>query len=29
MNHYDIRINKRASSIDLNLKGLMGNDIAK
>ncbi|CAD8160571.1 unnamed protein product [Paramecium pentaurelia] len=29
MNHYDIRINKRASSIDLNLKSLMGNEIAK
>lgn len=29
MNHYDIKINKRASSIDLNLKSLMGNDTAK
>lgn len=29
MNHYDIRINKRANSIDLNLKSLMDNNMAK
>ncbi|CAD8079117.1 unnamed protein product [Paramecium sonneborni] len=29
MDKYDIKINKRTNSIDLNLKGLMGNETAK